>query len=275
LSKAQSSVQEKLKKFHKQANIIWGKVDLDDLQFTPSIKKGKEVESMVADEDLNVVDEDSDIDEAEYESVTDQNSEDEDLDQVSHPNPNHGKSMLCLPSSFGAKLCEKMGKVEVMKMEIELREGQAYDALEDLRVALAQKALLLRTKVRNSDNTKETAQAWSSVNNKSATINKHAATYRSAYQALNNLNALNDNLLPLLNDHLKLPADITEENRYGQKNDSLAWFWKIGQKIGQEIKKEMKECKIFYLIFNLILRLTLRKFSSLPSQLVQSPCKIP
>jgi hypothetical protein len=248
LSKAQSSVQEKLKKFNKQANIIWGKVDLDDLRFPHIKEQGKEVKNMVTDEeDLNIVDEVLDIGDEDYESWTDQNSEDEDLDQVTNPNLNHGKSMLCLPSSFGAELCEKIGQVGVMKMEVELREVQAYDALEDLRVALAQKALLLRTKVRNSDNTKETARAWSSVNNKSASINKYAATYRSAYQALKNLDALNDNLQPLLNDHLKIPADITEENRYGQKNDSLAWFWKIGQKNGQNMDDEMKECKIFFL----------------------------
>jgi hypothetical protein len=271
LSKAQSSVQDKLKKFHKQANIVWGKVDLDDLQFLPNIKKGKDVESMVTDEDLDVVDEDSDIDEAEYESATDQYSEDEDFDQISNPNPNHGKSMLYLPSYFGAELCEKIGRAEVMKMEVGLREGQAYEALEDLRVALAQKALLFRTKVRNSDNTKEAARAWTSVNNKSASINKYAATYRSAYQALKNLDALNDNFLPLSNDQLKIPADITEENRIGQKSDSLAWFWKIGQKI----EDGMEECMFFYLILSLIFKLTLKKFSSLQSQLVQSPCKVP
>jgi hypothetical protein len=235
LSKAQSSLQEKLKKFHKQVNIVWGKVDPDDLQILPNMNKGKEVESIVADED-------SDVDDWEYDSESDQNSEDEDLDQVSNPNLNQAKSTLCLPSSFGAEICQKLGRVEVMEMEVQLRKGQAYDALEDLRVALVQKALLLRTKVRKSDSTREAAKAWTSVNNKSASINKHAATYRSAHQALKNLDAFDENLLPLSNDHLKIPADISEENRFGQKSDSLAWFWKIGQ----ECEDGMEECKIFY-----------------------------
>jgi hypothetical protein len=236
LSKAQSSLQDKLKKFHKQANIVWGKVDPDDLQIPPNMKKGKEAEIIVADEN-------SDDDDGEYDSESDQNSEDEDLDQVSNPNPNHGKSTLRLPSSFGAEICQKLGRVDVMEMEVQLRKGQAYDALEDLRVALAQKALLLRTNIRNSDSTREAAKAWTSVNNKSASINKHAATYRSAYQALKYLEALDDIFQPLSNDHLKISADVTEESRFNQKNDSLAWFWKIGPKC----ENGMKECKIFYL----------------------------
>ena len=237
LSKAQSKLNQNLKIFQKQADIVWGKVDLDDLGSTPEVRKGKEVESLLIDEDLE-------DDEDDYDGES-EDSEDDDLDQLSHPNPNQNESILYLPSFFGVELCEKLDRVQVMKVEVELREGQAYDALEELRVALAQKALLFRTKVRNSDNTKEIAKAWTLVNNKSASINKHVATYQSAYQALKKLNGLNDKLLPLSNEDLKLPSDITEENRIGQKSDSLAWFWKMGQKY----ENGMKDCKTILLCF--------------------------
>jgi hypothetical protein len=234
LSKAQSKLDQNLKIFHKQANIVWGKVDLDVLGSTLEVRKGKEAESLLDDEDLEDDEEDFDRDSEE--------SEDDDLDQLANPNPNQEESVLYLPSYFGVKLCEKLDRVQVMKVEVELREGQAYDALEELRVALAQRALLYRTKVRNSDNTKDTAKAWTSVNNKSASINKHVATYRNAYQALKSLDALNDKLLPLSSDDLKLPSDITEENRIGQKSDSLAWFWTMGQKY----ENGMKDCKAIF-----------------------------
>lgn len=251
LSKAQSKLDQNLKIFHKQADIVWGKVDLDVLGSTPEVRKGKEAESLLADEEFEDNDDEELEDDEEDFDRESEDSEDDDLDQLANPNPNQEESVLYLPSSFGVKLCEKLDRVQVMKVEVELREGQAYDALEELRVALAQRALLFRTKVRNSDNTKDTAKAWTSVNNKSASINKHVATYRNAYQALKNLDALNDKLLPLSNDDLKLPSDITEENRIGQKSDCLAWFWKMGQKYDNE----MKDCKAIFFVLNLVLYL--------------------
>ena len=39
---------------------------------------------------------------------------------------------------------------------------------------------------------------------------------------------------------LKMSGDIIEENRIGQRNDKMAWFWRIDGK--KEDNEWMKEC---------------------------------
>jgi len=50
---------------------------------------------------------------------------------------------LCLHSSD----IQRLGLVTMASQELELRQGQANDALEGLRLALGHKTLLFRTKV--------------------------------------------------------------------------------------------------------------------------------
>src|SRR6266481_883186 len=62
-----------------------------------------------------------------------------------------------LPQSLSQFLCpslqhadiQRLGLEPMAKQEMELRQGQANDALEGLRLALGQKALLYRSKVRD------------------------------------------------------------------------------------------------------------------------------
>ena len=48
-------------------------------------------------------------------------------------------------------------------------------------------------------------------------------------------------------DHkdLKVSGDITQENRLGQRNDKLAWFWMVGGDL-REDNDWMEECKLCY-----------------------------
>ena len=55
-------------------------------------------------------------------------------------------------------------------------------------------------------------------------INKHLRAYRRARKALEHLGANDATLMQyqkLQTEHLKLSADITEENRVGQRSDVL------------------------------------------------------
>jgi hypothetical protein len=54
---------------------------------------------------------------------------------------------LLLPSYLKPADWERLGFGRVAKLELELRQGQANDSLQDLRIALGHKALLFRTDV--------------------------------------------------------------------------------------------------------------------------------
>ena len=67
--------------------------------------------------------------------------------------------ILPLPSNITS---EKL-RPALISVERELRKGQANDALEGLRIGLANKSLLLLTDVNQSTSTKQSTRAWASV----------------------------------------------------------------------------------------------------------------
>jgi len=88
---------------------------------------------------------------------------DDDLDQWADGNDGGMKRLvdvaLCFPSSLGHADCVKRGKRRLMEKEAELRIGEANDALEAIRVALAHKSLVFRRDVKTASNQKQTTCA--------------------------------------------------------------------------------------------------------------------
>ena len=48
---------------------------------------------------------------------------------------------------------------------------------------------------------------------------------------------------------LKMSSDLIEENRFGQKNNVMAWFWKIDGQKGNQDDKWMLECMYCIVMF--------------------------
>ena len=116
--------------------------------------------------------------------------------------------------------------------ELKLRQGQANDCLQHLRLALGHKALLFRTRVRNASSVKERTKAWDDVKTARRQVDKHVRGYHRARNAMVRLGAGPEVLgtyLVIERKDLALSRDITDENRLGQRNDKLAWFWGIGK----------------------------------------------
>jgi hypothetical protein len=139
---------------------------------------------------------------------------------------------ICLPSALGKARVATLGLQVLASQEMELRKGQANDALAALRIELGHKALLFRTKVRQSSNTKGKTRAWANIRVSSMEVMRHVRSYKRARQALEALGA-DEAVLEKYKDiekgDLKMSSDMVEENRVGQRNDALAWFWRLGQ----------------------------------------------
>lgn len=154
--------------------------------------------------------------------------------------------ILFLPSSIPLSDLKENGLDYLAKQEMELRKGQANEALEDLRLAIGHKALLFRTQVRSSSSTKQKTRAWDEVKRADAEVNKHRRRYMLARKAMVSLGADEDLLetYKIIQDSdLDVSKDITEENRFGQRNDVMAWFWRIGGQ-QQPSGQWMEECKL-------------------------------
>jgi hypothetical protein len=77
-------------------------------------------------------------------------------------------------------------------------------------------------------------------------VNKHVRAYQRARQAMERLGADNATLRryeKIEPEHLKLSGDLTEENRYGQRNDTLPWFWRLEGQTSEQSNTWMQECK--------------------------------
>lgn len=120
---------------------------------------------------------------------------------------------------------------DLCNQEVLLRESQAYEALQGIRYGIGQKSVLIKFLVRRnrSSGQYKKSRAWDEVNSSHADLVKHWATYRRARDALLRLphtKKILKTLKPIDKGHLRELKDITEENRTGQRNDTLAWFWR-------------------------------------------------
>ena len=142
-----------------------------------------------------------------------------------------------------------MGLGHLGGIEMELREGQANDALEALRAGLAEKSLRFRTEVKPAKSQKTANKAWDSIHRADIQIKAAIRSYHLARSALEGLGARKYllNQYQEIQKDLKMSRDIGEENRVGQHSSELAWFWRLDQKWDTNRGEFLKECKFYNL----------------------------
>ncbi|KAG1779894.1 hypothetical protein EV702DRAFT_1043283 [Suillus placidus] len=126
------------------------------------------------------------------------------------------KMVLPMLSTLGPAKCAELGAAHLIQHELALQEGQANDALHNIRVHLADKAIIFRTTIRTVKSQVMSPRAWAQVH--------------SVDRALANLGANNELLeryRPLLKEHLKVSTAVADPNARGQRNNTLAWFWSM------------------------------------------------
>jgi len=167
---------------------------------------------------------------------------DSDGDDVGPPE----RLTLMMPSSFDRDDILRLGLEGLAEQELELRKGQANDALEDLRLALGHKALLWRTKVHHSNTNKKRTRAWEEIKVARQRVEKHVRRYHRARRALIRLNADSATMLKyqvIKTTDLKLSGDVVDPSRLGQRNDSLPWFWRMEGTNADQDGEWMQECQ--------------------------------
>jgi len=185
--------------------------------------------------------------------------DDEEEDECEAPSVLPEEVVLPLPSNIiSVKL--KASLQSLLSVERELRKGQANDALEGLRIGLANKSLLLLTDINNSTSTKQSTRAWASVRNAQSQILYHALAYQRAWQALKCIGTPEDLIFyqKLNPTDLVVVKDISMAKRFEQGSDALAWFWRIGPSKDALTSEWMEECEmsndeLIYLFLNIFI----------------------
>ena len=238
-----SRLEGRIKAFHRKADTFMNLEDIEEDMIAEN-RENREWESLDKWDINNDLDAGQEKVSGNDESCADPSSDSEDGDEDKRQNDEHDDEdeheesqypecmSLCLPSSLGKQVIEYHSLQDLAKQEIQLRIGQANDALVALRLELGHRALLFRTVVRRSRNTKGKTRAWKQVNQSSMEVLKHVRCYHHAQRALMELGADKDTLekyQDIQKKDLKMSADMLKENRFGQRNDTLAWFWQMGQ----------------------------------------------
>jgi hypothetical protein len=158
------------------------------------------------------------------------------------------KERITLPSALAPGEIARLSLDAIAGVEAELRKGQINDSLEGLRLALGEKSLCFRAEVRNANSQRTTQRAWDNIHKFDSEARKHRNMYNHTRDAIRRL-PVEDQYLDTLQDitegDMKMSGDITEENRFGQQSDTLAWFWRQGSDPGSDdiASPRMHECK--------------------------------
>ncbi len=100
-------------------------------------------------------------------------------------------------------------------------------------------------KVRNATSQQTSTRAWGEVNRMEARVQRAVKDYKQAKEALERLNAGQQQFKEIKRSDLKMPGDIIEENRIGQRSDELALFWRLHGNLETDEKGNgMKECMV-------------------------------
>ena len=136
---------------------------------------------------------------------------------------------LSLPSTLGCTLSDAGVPYEMASCEVEMRMGQANDALHDLRLSIAHKSFLYRTHARNNAPTQTyVTRSYGEIHNLQTSIEQAAKTYRLARSVLEKLGVPTSVLLkyqPLNKEDLRASTAVADSNAPGQRYDSLSWIW--------------------------------------------------
>ena len=154
------------------------------------------------------------------------------------------RERITLPSALAPGEIDRLSLRPLSMIEAELCKGQVADALEGLCLALGEKSLCFRMEVRNANSQRTTNRGWDNVHRLDVQARKCRSTYRHARSALQRLDFDLEYLVTLLDitdDDLTVAGDLTDEGRFGQRSDTLPWFWRIGDTVDSSGPR-MQEC---------------------------------
>lgn len=156
--------------------------------------------------------------------------------------------VLLLPSYIGLEKCQELGLDSLVEQEVHLRQGQSNDALHEIHLALADKAVLFQTDVRHSRNYNMTSWAWKKVAATDATVKRYAMVYCRCRQQMVALGAeptILDHYQTLDKKDLIVSTTVSDPNARGHWYDSLAWFWTMDIPKDTNTNDWMSECTFF------------------------------
>ncbi|KAF8239510.1 hypothetical protein L208DRAFT_1049219, partial [Tricholoma matsutake] len=157
---------------------------------------------------------------------------------------------LPLPSTFDFPQITQLGLDSLAEKELKLREGQANDELQGVRMALGEKSFLFRKNLCLATSKNKKRRAWSKVHAISCRVQAHHQVYNAARAARVSLGCsaeMQSKYQVLRQDKLKISTAAVRggtgnaEGGSRRQDEPLAWFWTINVQADVKASEMMKE----------------------------------
>lgn len=155
--------------------------------------------------------------------------------------------VISLPSTLGMSTASEGMPGRLAKEELELRMGQANDALHQVRMILGQKSFMFRTSVRGARSQQKKTRAWTEIEQLERSLRIQARVYMQCRRAIAALGADEDMLgkyKTLSPSDLKVSTAVVDPNMRGQRLATLPWFWSMDVEGDAEQDSVMEECTV-------------------------------
>jgi hypothetical protein len=98
-----------------------------------------------------------------------------------------------------------------------------------------------------ANTTKKCTRAWDDIKSARREVEKNVRSYHRARRAIINLGADEETMLTykvVRPTDLKMSGDVVDPSRLGQRNDALAWFWRIPGNSAEQDDSWIQECTL-------------------------------
>ncbi|KAF9227771.1 hypothetical protein BS17DRAFT_856895 [Gyrodon lividus] len=141
--------------------------------------------------------------------------------------------VLPLPSNIGLTQCQDTGLSYLLEQELELRQGQANEALHNIRLNLGHCSFLYRTsvwQVKHSQQKK--SHAWDAIHqvNAALKLKLHTVVYCHCQKSMVTLGAslaMLEKYQVLKPEHLESRTIKIDPSVRGTCSKNLPWFWRL------------------------------------------------
>ena len=176
-------------------------------------------------------------------------SDDEDLLSVpllpSDPGAPEAISLL-LPSAIGIESCTEIGIGYAAEAERKLWLGVANDSLQNIRVAIARKAIIFREGLRHSKTKKKKTRSWDQIHAVEGSMTQNVRVYQRAREAILLLGSSEQEMAryqQLKKEDLNVNTARMDPSLRGQRDKHLSWIWSMDTPADAEEPGGMVECE--------------------------------
>ena len=152
---------------------------------------------------------------------------------------------LALPSSFPAHYLARLPIHTLQEQELQLRRGQANDALQAIRLLIGQKSFQFTSNMRNVDLAALVTRPRAAIEALGRSISAHRRVYNKCRTAMIALNMPPGELTAVYQEiedrDVRTDTSIQEPNQPGSAQQTLSWIFTASQGLSPE-QDFMEEC---------------------------------